>query len=150
MKPDPLGFPRHPLVIYLFVLCTASGALTMLGYFTAGGVEAALPEFIARGWGLALFVGGLLDLLGAFWQGDVRTGLAMKRLGSFILMLSATVYSVIIMGHFDLAGMWAAGVVFGFAIAAFCHFRFVNKRIHEIIALTEVRKMQGHSGHDSR
>ena len=136
LKGDPLGVPRNPLAIYLLTLAAVSGFLMLCGITTARGIEASLHPFIARGWGAALFFGSVATLSGAYWQGDPRTGLALKRVGYFAVMVAAFLYSMVVLFSFGFAGLFASTVVLGFGGVCLIQFRHVNKRIEQIVRQT--------------
>ena len=133
MKADPLGEPRNPLAIYLLVLTLMSGIITTFGGTTSGTVEAELPTYLAHIWGLMLTFGASCSLLGIFWQGDVRSGLLLKRVGMLTLTVGAFVYGTVLLFAAHLAAAYIAGLVYGFGLACALQFAKINRRIHAII-----------------
>lgn len=136
MKPDPLGVPRNPLAIYLLLLAAISGLGMVIGVTTARAIEDSVDPLVAITWGTILFLGSSVTLIGMFWQGDVRTGLVMKRTGMFSVGVASMVYGVIVLWTIGVGGTFAAGTVMGFGAACFVQFHAINKRIHQIIELT--------------
>lgn len=139
LKGDPLGVPRNPLAIYLLILAAITGLGILVGITTAGSIT-AVPVPAAFTWGAILFGGSTATLLGVFWQGDVRTGLALKRAGTFSVGTAALIYAVIVGIALGTGGLFAAGTIAGFGIACFIHFHTINDRIHAIIAATKAEE----------
>lgn len=133
LKPDPLGYPRHGLVVFLLCLVAVSGISVFTTTPAAGSMEEGLPSFVQLVWGAMLFAGGVAALLGMFWQGDVRTGLVAKRFGYVALAVAAVPYSVVILGTYGFGGLLSAGIILGFAGACAHTARRVEKRIQEIL-----------------
>lgn len=133
IKPDPLGYPRHGLVVYLLCLCVLSGVTLLLGEPAAGTLEAALDRQIVLGWASLLTLGAGSALAGMFWPGDVRTGLLVKRLGYVALTFAATIYALVIISTFQREALLIGGILLGFAYACFHTWRRVNQRIREIL-----------------
>lgn len=136
MKADPLGEPRNPLAIYLLGLTFLSGLGTTFGVPSSGSIEAELPVYLARAWGVMLTFGSLSTLCGIFWQGDVRTGLVLKRVGMFSLMVAAFVYGTVLIVAGGLQAAYVAGIIYGFGAACAMQFRKINRRIRAIIQET--------------
>ena len=63
IKPDPLGYPRHGLVVYLLALCVLSGVTLLFGRPAAGSLEAALDPQIVVGWAFLLTLGATFALV---------------------------------------------------------------------------------------
>jgi hypothetical protein len=137
LKPDPLGHPRNPLAVYLLCLCFVSGLVTLFGPSASGALESALHTWVVHVWGAALVHGSGATLTGMYWPGDVRTGLLMKRMGMFSLMVAATMYSVVIVGTIGTGGILTGGIVFGFAVACAVQYKVINERIRAIIRLSQ-------------
>lgn len=133
LKPDPLGYPRHGLVVYLLLLCTLSGIRLLFGAPAAGSIEEALDRQVVIGWATLLTLGAGCALAGMFWPGDVRTGLLVKRLGYAALTFAATIYALVIFATFAREALLIGGILLGFAYACFHTWRRVNQRIREIL-----------------
>lgn len=135
MKPDPLGHPRHPLVIYLLTLALVTGVTSLAGTGTAGSVEAELDRVAVIGWSAALAAGSATVLLGMFWQGDPRTGLVLKGWGYYALTLAALVYALVLVERFGPAGaMPVAATIAGFAVACGVMARRIRRVIKAAVA----------------
>lgn len=137
LKPDPLGIPRNPLAVYLLGLCIVAGIPLLFGVTTAGSLEAALVPWVVHAWGAMLVFGGTSTLLGMYWVGDARDGLLLKRVGMLTLTLASTAYTMAIMRHFGVRGLFPGGIVAGFAVACYVQFRVINNRVRAIIDLTQ-------------
>ncbi len=95
---DPLRAGRHPFQIYMLSLCVVSGAPYLLGYATAEAVERQLPVFLAMAWGIMLFFGAAIALVGSFWRGSIANGLTMERFGLSLTGGAALVYGLCVVG----------------------------------------------------
>lgn len=133
LKPDPLGYPRHGLVVYLLTLCVLSGVRLLFGAPAAGTLEAALDRQVVIGWAALLTLGATCALAGMFWPADIRTGLLIKRLGYVALTFAATIYALVIIATFQREALLIGGILLGFAYACFHTWRRVNQRIREIL-----------------
>lgn len=133
MKADPLGEPRNPLAIYLLALTFVSGLATAFGVPSSGSIQSELPPYLARAWGVMLIFGAANTLLGIFWQGDIRTGLVLKRVGMFALMVGAFMYGTVLILAAQMQAAFVAGIIYGFGAACLMQFRKINRRIHAII-----------------
>jgi hypothetical protein len=133
LKADPIGYPRHGLVVFLLALCVMSGLGLLFGEPAAGSLEAALDHQVVVGWAILLTLGSTSALLGMFWQGDVRTGLVAKRLGYAALTFASLIYAIVIIGTFGREATLIGGILLGFAYACFHTWRRVNQRINEIL-----------------
>lgn len=132
MKPDPLGTPRHPLVVYLLGLGALSGATDLLGQPTAGSIESELDPAARIGWALFLLLGCLATLAGMYWQGDQRTGLLLKRWGYLALTVAGTVYAVVLLGRFGVSALLLGMIILGFAVSC----GVMVRRLSRLIELT--------------
>lgn len=133
MKPDPLGMPRHPLAVYLLVLATFSGLSQAVGVIVAATPDIALPPAVNFAWAVMLFLGGLSSLAGMFWQGSVPTGLTLKRAGMAMLGGSGLIYAIVLVWTFGQGGLLSGGIILGFSLACWMHYRTVVRRIRAII-----------------
>lgn len=140
LKPDPLGVPRSPLAVYLLVLASISGLGLVVGASTAALVETSVPVEVSFTWGLILFLGSLLTLIGMYWQGDIRTGLVLKRLGMFSVGVAAILYGALTAFVLGSPALFSAGTTIGFGVACFAQFHIINKAIHSIITITKSEK----------
>lgn len=131
-----MGGPRNPLAVYLLALTTASGIVTLSGLTTSGAIAESLPGWPARTWGALLTFGGGAMLLGMFWPGLVTSGLLLKRIGSFVLMVATAVFAVAIITVAGWGGAYTSGIVAGFSVACGAYYRTVNRRVRYIIAAT--------------
>ena len=136
LKPDPLGDPRNPLAIYLLCLCLLSGTLILAGFDASKSIEDSLPQFLVYVWGGTLVFGSVFALTGAYWQGDPRTGLVLKRIGYLTLAVAGLIYSLVLWWSFGLAATFPGGIVLGFSAASGIQYRRVNNRIKRIIEAT--------------
>lgn len=137
LKPDPLGYPRNPLAVYLLTLAFASGILQLAGLTTAKAVDENLPGVAKVAWAVLLVLGAGCSLVGMFWPGTVSTGLVLKRTGMFTLAVAALIYAVVILGAVGLAGLTSGGIILGFSFACWVQYRQINERVHQVLELTQ-------------
>ena len=129
MKPDPLGVPRHPLVVYLLGLCVVSGLAIVVGGTAAGSLQAQLDPVAQYAWAGILAAGSSCTLAGMYWPADPRTGLLLKRWGYTALAIAAAIYSLVLWGTFGPAAFLIGATVAGFAVACGLTARDVNRAI---------------------
>jgi hypothetical protein len=134
LKPDPIGHPRHGLVVYLLFLCVLSGVTLLIGEPAAGSLESALDREIVAAWAVLLTLGGAVALTGMYWPGDIRTGLVTKRLGYAGLTFASTIYALVIIATFQREATLVGGILLGFAYACAHTWYRINQRIHQILA----------------
>lgn len=137
LKPDPLGVPRSPLAVYLLVLTVVSGLVTLLGATTSGAVAEQLPGLAARIWGALLTVGGGFTLLGMYWQGLVTTGLLLKRMGMFVMVVTTAIYAVAVVATAGLQGAYVAGLIAGYSVACAVQYHALDARVRAIVEATK-------------
>lgn len=114
---DPLHAGRHPFQIYMLALCVVSGAPYLFGYATAEAVEKQLPVFLALAWGLMLFFGAAIALVGSYWKGSIANALTMERVGLSSTGGAAVVYGLCIVGTRSLfAPLFMVGLHIGYLL----------------------------------
>lgn len=129
LKPDPIGLPRHPLVVYLLALTLLSGMANLLGEPTTGSVEAELQPDIRLMWNVILTLGAMTALAGMFWPGDPRTGLLLKRFGYMALSIAALAYALVLILLVGQGALYVGLVIGGFSLACGHATRQVNQAI---------------------
>lgn len=142
LKPDPLGYPRHGLVVFLLGLTILSGFRLLIGEPAADSVESTLPGWLVAIWALMISLGAGASLSGIYWQGDIRTGLVTKRFGYVCLAVASFIYALIVSGKFGAGGMLFGGILFGFAGACAHTAWRVNKRILHIVEESKAQAEQ--------
>jgi hypothetical protein len=133
VKPDPLGRPRNPWHVYLMVVCTILGAATAFGYTLSAALGDALVSPAERGFGVLMAYGGLMVLIGMFWQGDPRTGLIAKRVGYLALGIAAVIFGCANIVAFGLRGVISAALTWGLAGLSLWQGWEVHKHITDAI-----------------
>lgn len=128
-KPDPLGIPRHALVVYLLSLCVLSGLANLFGEPTAGSVDAQLMPAVRMAWSGILTSGSAAALAGMYWQGDPRTGLLLKRFGYLGLTIAAAAYALVLVALVGQAALFVGLIIAGFAVACGWAWGQVNRAI---------------------
>lgn len=129
LKPDPIGLPRHPLVIYLLALTFLSGLANLLGEPTAESVETQLHPDIRLMWNVILTLGATTALAGMFWPGDPRTGLLLKRFGYMALSIAALAYALVLILLVGQGALFVGLIIGGFSVACGYATRQVNQAI---------------------
>jgi hypothetical protein len=87
----------------------------LFGYATAEAVDKQLPVFLAAAWGVTLFIGAAVSLLGSFWSGSIANALTMERIGLGLTGGAGLVYGLCIVGARSLiAPLFVIGVVLGY------------------------------------
>lgn len=114
---DPLRAGRHPFQIYMLTLCVVAGAPYLFGYATAEAVEKQLPVWMAAAWGIMLFFGAVVALIGSFWRGSFANALTMERVGLSLTGGAALVYGLCIIGTQSiLAALLVIGIYIGYLL----------------------------------
>jgi hypothetical protein len=93
---DPLHAGRHPFQTYMLALSVVSGLPILFGYIGAGSVARELPFWLAFCWGLALFLGSSVALVGSYWRGNAANALTIERAGLALVGSAAIVYGIVI------------------------------------------------------
>lgn len=132
MKTDPLGGPRHPLVVYLLALAVVSGLGILLGGRTAGSIQDSLAPLPRYTWAAILTIGSATTLAGMFWPGDQRTGLLLKRFGYLALAIASFVYSIVVMVTIGSGATLFGGTLIGFGAAC----GLMVRRIDRVVKAT--------------
>jgi hypothetical protein len=94
---DPLHAGRHPFQVYMLTISIITGVPILFGNIGAGSMAREIPFWLAFCWGLALFLGSAVALIGCYWHRDYATALALERAGLGFVGLAAVVYAVVIM-----------------------------------------------------
>jgi hypothetical protein len=133
MKADPLGVPRHPLVVYLLALAVISGLGILLGGRTAGSIQDELDPLARYTWAIMLTLGSTTTLAGMFWPADQRTGLLLKRWGYLALSIASFVYAIVVMTTIGSGATLFSGTLVGFGIACGLMVRRINRLVNATI-----------------
>lgn len=129
MKPDPMGTPRHPLVVYLLCLAAISGLRLLFGLPAADSVEAELGASTRMTWAIMLTAGSTVTLMGMFWPGDPRDGLLLKRWGYLALSIASGVYGLVLFARFGMGSLLLGATLLGFAGACGIMVRRINRAV---------------------
>ena len=137
MKPDPLGVPRNPFHVFLFIIVLLNGLAFSFGVSTSAALNGELSTESLRLYGLLLGGGAALVLLGMFWPGDPRGGLVTKRTGYFGIGAATLIYSIAVWEAVRTpeSGL-AASVAFTFGCMCFWQVHQINKRVKWIIQVS--------------
>lgn len=111
---------RHPLQVFILVLCLISSIPTLFGALPApSSLEALEPLVLVRAWAGLLFFGSVLAFLGIYWRNRV-TGIIIEQVGFIWLALAAFTYAsaLIIVVGFRQGAAIPIGIILSFAISA--------------------------------
>lgn len=114
---DPLKAGRHPFQTYMLALTLASGFPLLLGKAPAGTLYAELPPLLEAAWGLMLFGGAAVALLGSYWRGGYSTALTLERAGLSVCGVPALVYGIDLLFAPNFSKMTAALILAGFGLS---------------------------------
>lgn len=128
----PDGMLHQPEGWFFGILCAYSGALNLFTGVESASLEAVLPYYAYKAWGVLLLVGGIALIVGvqsikSLDEGStyVVTRLAYYRLGLRLLAISTTVFvgAIIYFAGFS-AGITASAIPIAFILA--CSLRLLT------------------------
>jgi hypothetical protein len=124
---DPLHAGRHPFQTYLLTLAVVSAIPIMVGHAPPASIEQTMPHWLATTWGIMLFGGSLLALVGSYWLGNYPNALTIERVGLLIVGAAALLYGMAIYAVNGPTGFVAAGITVGFGAACLKRSRDIGK-----------------------
>lgn len=137
LKPDPLGHPRNPFHVFLFIIILMNGLVIAFGVSTSAAVANALDPEWRRFYGLLLGSGAALVILGIFWPGDPRGGLLTKRTGYFGLGAATCIFAgAVIYAVRTPESIMASSITFAFGCICFWQVHIINRRVNQIIQVS--------------
>lgn len=136
LKPDPLGFPRNPLAVYLLAVALFTGVLELVGLNTARSVEDTLPPAAQLTWAGLLTLGSGSSLVGLYWPGTIPTGLVLKQVGMFTLGVASSLYALLLVVAFGVPALTQAAITLGLALACWLHHRQIKRRVEQVIRMS--------------
>jgi hypothetical protein len=143
---DPLHAGRHPFQTYLLALSVVSGLPILFGYIGAGSMARELPFWLAFCWGLALFIGSSVALVGSYWRGNAANALTIERAGLAVIGSAAIVYGVVIIfaaGNTSVPGrIIPVAIIEAYGFSCIRRARDIGRIVHA--ALTELKADNGH------
>ncbi len=131
---DPLRAGRHPFQTYLLALCLLSGAPLLVGKAPAESVEASVPVWLAAAWGLMLFGGAAVALIGSYWRGGYANALTLERIGLSTAGAPALVYAVLLVSISGVSKLTAALILAGFGLSCLRRSRDIGRIIRRASA----------------
>lgn len=133
---DPQPSSRHPLIVFFFALCAASGISIMLQTTPPpGSIEEALGRVGASAWGATLFLGAGMILTGLRLQPTARhnmTGVLLEQVGMAFIGGVAILYTAAAFALVGTAGAFPASVVLAFGVACLYRYRSLRKQTKRI------------------
>jgi len=115
---DPLHAGRHPFQTFMLALAVISGLPLILGHPQPRSIEATLPPWLATTWGVMLFGGAVVALLGSYWLGNYANALTIERIGLLVVGGAACLYGLTLLLVLGPSTAVAAGIVLGFGLAS--------------------------------
>ena len=116
---------RHPLVVFLLILCIVSGLTALVSDRPPNSIETQLSVLWTRVWVFGLVVGPALFLFGLWLQpkrGKLLKGVLFEQVGVAALGAAAIVYAAAVIATAGVEGAVPAAIVFGFGVA--CAYRW--------------------------
>lgn len=109
----PLGARSRPLAMFLMSLCLVSGVPALLGIPPSDSVQALLPEWFIRIWGLCLLTGA-----GAFFKATFReANVSLEKYALRVLSIASVFYAIVVILAIPTSFLawWAALITLWFA-----------------------------------
>lgn len=123
-RPEPSS--RHPLIVFLLLLCVVTGLGIAVDVTPApGSLEAALLRWEVIAWAVALCGGAALILLGLALQPSDKhlvLGVLFEQVGVATLGPAAIIYSAAAVAAVGWSGLFPAAITFAFGVA--CLYRW--------------------------
>jgi hypothetical protein len=116
----------------LLGLITVSGIPLALG-ISQSAITRAMGTPYTNFWGIFLFLGGLLSLIGIYWPKDPITGMIIERAGVVALGGASFIWSFLVIWRVQLNGLFSATLTFALALACWAQWRWINKNVNSVI-----------------
>lgn len=125
---------RSPFKICLLILVTVAGIPLMLG-ISQNRITDQMGQPYANIWGGALSLGGLLNLIGTYWQWRVLRGMFIERSGNILLGGAAFIWSILVIWKTGTDGILSAFFTVALAIACAAEVRRINKQVKKVLEI---------------
>lgn len=125
--------PTDPAEPFLLLIAALQGYLTITGIARPASLMAIFSDPWRNLWGSLLLFGGLVALLGIYWQGDSTTGLEFRRVGLCGCATSSLTYGVILL-TLGPQGYVTAVLQLGFVLVCLIRIGQITWRIKKIRA----------------
>ena len=123
---------RSPFQLYLLGLITVSGLAIITG-ISNSTITKAMGSPYSVIWGLFLFVGGFLCLLGIYWPRQPLTGMLIERSGLVALGGACLIWSILVYWKVHTAGLFSSLLTFALFLACLAQWRWINKNVGKVI-----------------
>lgn len=135
IKPEPSS--RHPLVLFLLLLCVVSGTGILARQSPApGSIESQMSNWTVIAWAAMLLVGATATLVGMALQPKrLRDGVLLEWVGMAALGPAALIYGGAILFQVGSGGFLSGGIIIGLGAACGWRFRTIWKTINKSKAL---------------
>jgi hypothetical protein len=127
-------FPRQnrsPFQLYLLGLITLAGLMIVFGLSDNPIYESMGPY--STYWGIALFIGGSLSLLGIYWPKNPFTGMLIERSGLVALGGASLIWSILVLWRVQLDGIMSGSLTFALFLACLAQWRWVNRNVDKVM-----------------
>lgn len=108
---------RHPFQVATVAACPLSAIAIMITGDHPASLDAALPRPFADVWLVILAAGGVVATVGAYWTGDLDTGLITEGAGVALLASMLTIYAAALFLVNGGAGLGAGSFLLAIAVA---------------------------------
>jgi hypothetical protein len=127
---------RNPFEIWLLGACALAGTVQLISGARPGSLSAQLTPVAQTAWCVLLGFGGVVALIGIFWNGQVKVALEMESIGLTSVTVACLVYAVGI--FFAVAWDGLFSVVIYVTVALCCLIR--RRRIEKVLKPTRKRR----------
>jgi len=129
VKPEPSS--RHPLIVFLLLLCALAGSGPLLGATPApGSLNAIAPANCVKVWAFFLTAGALLFLVGIASQPrHLVSGVLMERVAAFMLAGAGIIYGTAVLGAAGPSALLPAGLVITLGVACLYRWYTLGRQI---------------------
>jgi hypothetical protein len=129
---------RYPYEVFLLVWCIAVGIPAAFGVQTSAAARKEMAPLEVRLWSISMVIGAVIALCGIFWgrrnAKSQMTGLILEEVGLIIVGFAALVYAIVIWKGTGPAGLFAIGIVAGFATASFAQALMLYRAVQRAAA----------------
>lgn len=109
---------RHPFQVATVMACPLASIAIMITGEHPASLDAALPPPLADLWLVALAVSGVGATIGAYWPGDLDTGLLVECGGMSILASMLTIYAAALFWVNGSAALGPGSFILAISLAA--------------------------------
>lgn len=126
-----LRIDRNPFSLLLIFLATTGGITRLLSHTPPSILEGKIPPILLYLWFVLLAIGGVITFIGVGWR-DLLTGVIIERVGIWLWIGGAILYSSILCIYGGWAGVGGATYTYAFAVVAIWRVMQINKDLRLI------------------